>query len=135
MTINGIEFAFSALNANDIDRMQQAQRQADAESSAEKQRVEQQHITDIAQIVRGQCRIVMHFLDNMLGDGASQALGLDGSDFGECRRVLEAFYKAWMAEQAALSDPFGTPGNAVHWPDSVQPQNRSQRRKHKRRRS
>ena len=97
--------------------------------------MEQQHITDIAQIVRGQCRIVMHFLDNMLGDGASQALGLDGSDFGECRRVLEAFYKAWMAEQAALSDPFGTPGNAVHWPDAVHPQNRSQRRKHKRRRS
>lgn len=99
MVICGQEFNFSALNANDIDRVETAQRHMEAASDREKQR---QH-TGIADVLRGQCRLLMDFLDEALGEGASERLGLDGNDFGACKHVMDEFTKAITAEQASMN--------------------------------
>lgn len=98
MNICGQEFDFSALNANDLDRMDTAQQHMHAASDREKQR---QH-TGMADLLRGQCRLVMGYLDEVLGAGASERLGLDGSDFGACTRVMNDFKGAIIAEQATV---------------------------------
>lgn len=99
MVICGQEFDFSALNANDIDRVETAQRHMEAASDCEKQR---QH-TGIADVLRGQCRLLMNFLDEALGEGASERFGLDGNDFGACKHVMDEFTKAISAEQASMN--------------------------------
>ena len=112
MFICGQEFEFSALNANDIERVETAQERMEAASDREKQR---QH-TGIADVLRGQCRLLMNFLDEALGEGASERLGLDGNDFGACKHVMDEFTKAITAEQAIMN------------PVAAVPMNREQRR-------
>lgn len=107
MVICGQEFDFSALNANDIDRVETAQRHMEAASDCEKQR---QH-TGIADVLRGQCRLLMNFLDEALGEGASERLGLDGNDFGACKHVMDEFTKAISAEQASMNLAAAVPMN------------------------
>lgn len=107
MVICGQEFDFSALNANDIDRVETAQRHMEAASDREKQR---QH-TGIADVLRGQCRLLMNFLDEALGEGASERLGLDGNDFGACKHVMDEFTKAISAEQASMNLAAAVPMN------------------------
>lgn len=81
------EFDFSPLNANDIERMEQAKAQLDRETEAERQRLQRERVS-YADGLRGQCRLLMHFLDGVLGDGASARLGLDGNDFGKALEVV-----------------------------------------------
>lgn len=107
MVICGQEFDFSALNANDIDRVETAQRHMEAASDREKQR---QH-TGIADVLRGQCRLLMNFLDEALGEGASERLGLDGNDFGACKHLIDEFTKAISAEQATVKQAAAMPMN------------------------
>ena len=107
MVICGQEFDFSALNANDIDRVETAQRHMEAASDRGKQR---QH-TGIADVLRGQCRLLMNFLDEALGEGASERLGLDGNDFGACKHVMDKFTKAISAEQASMNLAAAVPMN------------------------
>lgn len=107
MVICGQEFDFSALNANDIDRVETAQRHMEAASDREKQR---QH-TGIADVLRGQCRLLMNFLDEALGEGASERLGLDGNDFGACKHLMDEFAKAISAEQASMNLAAAVPMN------------------------
>lgn len=107
MVICGQEFDFSALNANDIGRVETAQRHMEAASDREKQR---QH-TGIADVLRGQCRLLMNFLDEALGEGASERLGLDGNDFGACKHVMDEFTKAITAEQASMNLAAAVPMN------------------------
>ena len=107
MVICGQEFDFSALNANDVDRVKTAQRHMEAASDREKQR---QH-TGMADLLRGQCRLLMNFLDEALGEGASERLGLDGNDFGACKHVMDEFTKAISAEQASMNLAAAVPMN------------------------
>ena len=107
MVICGQEFDFSALNANDVERVETAQRHMEAASDREKQR---QH-TGMADILRGQCRLVMGYLDEVLGEGASERLGLDSNDFGACARVMNAFKDACTAEQATVKQAAAVPMN------------------------
>lgn len=107
MNICGQEFNFSALNANDLDRMDAAQQHMHAASDREKQC---QH-AGMADLLRGQCRLVMGYLDEVLGAGASERLGLDGSDFGACTRVMSDFKDAIIAEQAAVKQAAAAPMN------------------------
>lgn len=81
------EFDFSPLNANDIERMDQAKAQLDRETEAERQRLQRERVS-YADGLRGQCRLLMHFLDGVLGDGASARLGLDGNDLGKALEVV-----------------------------------------------
>ena len=86
MIICGQEFEFSALNANDLDRMDAAQQHMQAASDRESKRAH----TGTADILRGQCRLMMGYFDELLGEGASERLGLDGNNFGACVRVTNA---------------------------------------------
>ena len=107
MVICGQEFEFSALNANDVERVETAQEHMEAASDREKQR---QH-TGMADILRGQCRLLMNYLDEVLGEGAAERLGLDGNDFGACARAMEAFKEACAAEQKTVKQAAAVPMN------------------------
>lgn len=101
MTINGIEFDFSTLNANDVDRMLAAQTRQQERARTEGSRYTPE--SDYPAWLRFQCRIFMDYLDEVLGEGASEKLGLDGSNFNACLTVSKAFAKAMAAEKASVS--------------------------------
>lgn len=107
MVICGQEFDFSALNANDIDRVETAQRHMEAASDRESERAH----TGTADILRGQCRLMMGYFDELLGEGASERLGLDGNNFGACVRVTNAIKEAIAAEQATVKQAAAMPMN------------------------
>ena len=56
---------------------------------------------DYSAWLRFQCRIFMDYLDEVLGEGASEKLGLDGSNFNACLTVSKAFAEAMAAEKAS----------------------------------
>ena len=107
MVICGQEFEFSALNANDLDRMDAAQQHMQAASDRESKRAH----TGTADILRGQCRLMMGYFDELLGEGASERLGLDGNNFGACVRVTNAIKEAIAAEQATVKQAAAMPMN------------------------
>ena len=53
--------------------------------------------------LRFQCRIFMDYLDEVLGEGASEKLGLDGNNFNACLTVSKAFAKAMATEKASVN--------------------------------
>ncbi len=116
MILHGQEFEFSSLNANDIERMEQANTKFQAASRAEAARAEQEHLS-LANALRGQCRAVMQFLDEVFGAGASERLGLDGNDLGKALNIVKEAKAAIAAEKQAFSAEV-----------SPVPQNREQRR-------
>ena len=101
MIINGIEFDFSTLNANDVDRMLAAQTRQQDRARTEGRRYTPE--SDYPAWLRFQCRIFMDYLDEVLGEGASEKLGLDGSNFNACLTVSKAFAEAMAAEKASAS--------------------------------
>lgn len=107
MIICGQEFNFSALNANDLDRMDAAQRHMQAASDRESKRAH----SGAADILRGQCRLMMDYFDELLGEGSSERLGLDGNDFGACVRVTNTIKEAITAEQATVKQAAAVPMN------------------------
>lgn len=116
------EFDFSPLNANDIERMEQAKAQLDRETEAERQRLQRERVS-YADGLRGQCRLLMHFLDGVLGDGASARLGLDGNDFGKAMEVIVEMTRVVNEGRKKFALPDG--------PAVPIPQNRAQRRQQK----
>lgn len=98
MIICNLEFEFSALNADDIDRMEAASKQQISRAKAEAKRLEQENAS-YSDILRSQCRVLMDYFDAVLGDGASQRLGLTGSDLGKCTQVATEFKAAIEAEK------------------------------------
>lgn len=113
------EFDFSPLNANDIERMDQAKAQLDRETEAERQRLQRERVS-YADGLRGQCRLLMHFLDGVLGDGASARLGLDGNDLGKALEVVVEMTRVVNEGRKKFALPDGTAAPI--------PQNREQRR-------
>lgn len=101
MIINGIDFDFSTLNANDVDRMLAAQTRQQKRARTEGSRYTPEN--DYPAWLRFQCRIFMDYLDEVLGEGASEKLGLDGNNFNACLTVSKAFAKAMAAEKASAS--------------------------------
>ena len=100
MIINGIEFDFSTLNANDVDRMLAAQTRQQERARTEGGRYTPEN--DYPAWLRFQCRIFMDYLDEFLGEGASEKLGLDGN-FNACLTVSRVFAEAMAAEKASVS--------------------------------
>ncbi len=95
MIICGQDFAFSALNANDVERMEAAQKHQQEANTAEN--------VSYPGILRSQCRMMMDYLDEVLGEGASERLHLDDGDFGAVLKVCESFKQAIAAEKAAIN--------------------------------
>ena len=116
------EFDFSPLNANDIERMDQAKAQLDRETEAERQRLQRERVS-YADGLRGQCHLLMHFLDGVLGDGASARLGLDGNDLGKAMEVVVEMTRVINEGRKKFALPDG--------PAAPIPQNRAQRRQQK----
>ena len=102
MIINGIEFDFSTLNANDVERMLAAQEKQQERAKTEGRRYTPEG-TGYPAWLRFQCSIFMDYLDEVLGAGASEKLGLDGGNFDECLKVSKAFADAMAAERAEVS--------------------------------
>lgn len=129
MIINGIEFDFSTLNANDVDRMLAAQEKQQERAKTEGSRYTPE--SNYPAWLRFQCRIFMDYLDEVLGEGASEKLGLDGSNFNDCMKISKAFADAMAAEKAEVSALLH-PAEAQAQTPTVQPipapMNREQRR-------
>ena len=106
MIICNLEFEFTALNADDNDRMEAASKQQISRAKAEAKRLEQENDSDI---LRSQCRVLMDYFDAVLGDGASQRLGLTGSDLGKCTQVATEFKAAIEAEKATAQAAITVP--------------------------
>ncbi len=123
MIICGQEFEFSALNANDLDRMDAAQQHMQAASDRESKRAH----TGTADILRGQCRLMMSYFDELLGEGASERLGLDGNNFGACVRVTNAIKEAIAAEQATVKQAAAMPMNREQRRAAAKQQQRKQK--------
>ena len=119
MLIHGQEFDFSLLNANDLDRLEDALDEMTRESEAENERCERENVR-LGDRLRAQARVSMRGLDKILGAGASARLGLNENDVSRLYDVLDEITQAAAAEKARYSRP------------AAVPQNRAQRRAEKR---
>ena len=115
MLIHGQEFDFSLLNANDLDRLEDALDEMTREGEAETARCERENVR-LGDRLRAQARVSMRGLDKILGAGASARLGLNENDVSRLYEITQAA----AAEKARYSRP------------AAVPQNRAQRRAEKR---
>lgn len=76
MLIHGQEFDFSLLNANDLDRLEDALDEMTREGEAETARCERENVR-LGDRLRAQARVSMRGLDKILGAGASARLGAE----------------------------------------------------------
>lgn len=81
MNICGQEFDFSLLNANDLDRLEDAIDEMTRDSEAETARCDRENVR-LGDRLRAQARVSMRGLDKILGAGASARLGLTENDLG-----------------------------------------------------
>ena len=119
MNICGQEFDFSLLNANDLDRLEDAIDEMTRDSKAETARCDRENVR-LGDRLRAQARVSMRGLDKILGAGASARLGLNENDVSRLYDVLDEITQAAAAEKARYSRP------------AAVPQNRAQRRAEKR---
>ena len=115
MFICGQNFNFSVMNANDLDRFDDAQEKMQARNAAETERFQRGGIR-LGDHVRAQTRIAMDCIDEILGAGASARLGLDENNMAPVYDVIEELGNAFQAEQQRYAAK------------PAQPMNRAQRR-------
>ena len=120
MNIHGQEFAFSLLNANDLDRLEDAIDEMARESEAETERCERENVR-LGDRLRAQARVSMRGLDKILGAGASARLGLNENDASLIYDIVDEIVQAAAAEKQRRTRP-----------TLPAPQNRAQRRAEKR---
>ena len=115
MVICGQDFNFSVLNANDLDRFEDANEQMQRRSAEEAEHFRHGGVR-LGDHVRAQARIAMDCIDEILGAGASDRLGLNENYMGPIYDVIEELGNAFSAEkQRYAAKP-------------AQPMNREQRR-------
>lgn len=115
MVICGQNFNFSVMNANDLDRFEDAQEKMQARNAAQTERFQRGGVR-LGDHVRAQTRIAMDCIDEILGAGASVRLGLDENNMAPVYDVIEELGNAFTAEkQRYTAKP-------------AQPMNREQRR-------
>ncbi len=115
MVICGQNFNFSVMNANDLDRFEDAQEKMQARNAAQTERFQRGGVR-LGDHVRAQTRIAMDCIDEILGAGASARLGLDENNMAPVYDVIEELGNAFTAEkQRYTAKP-------------AQPRNREQRR-------
>ena len=115
MVICGQNFDFSVLNANDLDRFEDAQEKMQARNAAQTERFHRGGIR-LGDHVRAQARIAMDCIDEILGAGSSARLGLDENNMAPIYDVIEELGNAFAAQkQRYAAKP-------------AQPMNREQRR-------
>lgn len=90
MVICGQNFDFSVLNANDLDRFEDAQEKMQARNAAQTERFHRGGIR-LGDHVRAQTRIAMDCIDTILGAGASAVWGWMKTTWPLCMM----FSKSW----------------------------------------
>lgn len=98
MVICGQNFNFSVMNANDLDRFEDAQEKMQARNTAETERFRQGGVR-LGDHVRAQTRIAMDCIDEILGAGASARLGLNENDMAPVYDVIAELGNAFTAEK------------------------------------
>ena len=115
MVICGQEFEFSLMNANDLDRFEDANERMQRRSAEEAEQFQSGGIR-LGDHARAQARIAMDCIDEILGAGASDRLGLNENYMAPIYDVIEELGNAFAAEkQRYAAKP-------------SQPMNREQRR-------
>ncbi len=115
MVICGQNFEFSVLNANDLDRFEDAQEKMQARNAAQTELFQRGGIR-LGDHVRAQTRIAMDCIDEILGADASARLGLDENNMAPVYDVIEELGNAFQTEQRRYTAK------------PAQPMNRAQRR-------
>ena len=110
MNICGQEFDFSLLNANDLDRLEDAIDEMTRDSEAETARCDRENVR-LGDRLRAQACVSMRGLDKILGAGASARLGLTENDLGRIYDILDDLNRAAAAEKARYSRPAAVPQN------------------------
>lgn len=98
MVICGQNFNFSVMNANDLDRFEDAQEKMQARNAAQTERFQRGGVR-LGDHARAQARIAMDCIDEILGAGASGRLGLDENDMAPIYDVIEELGDAFTAEK------------------------------------
>lgn len=115
MVICGQEFEFSLMNANDLDRFEDANERMQRRSAEEAEQFRRGGVR-LGDHARAQARIAMDCIDEILGAGASDRLGLNENYMAPIYDVIEELGNAFAAEkQRYAAKP-------------AQPMNRQQRR-------
>ena len=115
MVICGQEFEFSLMNANDLDRFEDANERMQRRSAEESEQFRRGGVR-LGDHARAQARIAMDCIDEILGAGASDRLGLNENYMAPIYDVIEELGNAFAAEkQRYAAKP-------------AQPMNREQRR-------
>lgn len=124
ITVQGKNFPFSSLNANDLDRFEAAFRACPGKMNAARQHAAQAHLSS-GDSLRAVCRVVLDLIDATLGAGASAQLGLDENTCDKALICWKEMIDAVGVEQASFREMF-QPAAPV-----PAPQNRAQRRQKK----
>lgn len=115
MVICGQEFDFSLLNANDLDRFEDANERMQRRSAEESEHFHRGGVR-LGDHARAQARIAMDCIDEILGAGASDRLGLNENYMAPIYDVIEELGNAFAAEKQRYAAR------------AAQPMNRQQRR-------
>lgn len=122
ITVQGKEFPFSSLNANDADRVDAARKAFKAQWNTACQKAVHMPTGDG---LRTLCRVVLEFIDQVLGEGAAALLGLDENTCDKALLCMNEMIEAVEAEQKSFKELF------PHSVPAPIPQNRAQRRQQK----
>ena len=98
MIICGQEFEFSLMNANDLDRFEDANEQMQRRSAEESEHFRHGGVR-LGDHARAQARIAMDCIDEILGAGASARLGLNENYMAPIYDVIEELGNAFAAEK------------------------------------
>ena len=98
MVICGQEFEFSLMNANDLDRFEDANERMQRRSAEESEQFRRGSIR-LGDHARAQARIAMDCIDEILGAGSSDRLGLNENYMAPIYDVIEELGNAFSAEK------------------------------------
>lgn len=115
MVICGQEFEFSLMNANDLDRFEDANERMQRRSAEEAEQFRRGGVR-LGDHARAQARIAIACIDEILGAGSSARLGLDENNMAPIYDVIEELGNAFAAEKQRYAAR------------AAQPMNRQQRR-------
>ena len=115
MVICGQEFEFSLMNANDLDRFEDANARMQHRSAEESEQFRRGGVR-LGDHARAQARIAMDCIDEILGAGSSARLGLNENYMAPIYDVIEELGNAFAAEKQRYAAR------------AAQPMNREQRR-------
>lgn len=104
MVICGQEFEFSLMNANDLDRFEDANERMQRRSAEESEQFRRGGVR-LGDHARAQARIAMDCIDEILGAGSSARLGLDENNMApmhkitqKLERLVRMMAKLWAQE-------------------------------------